>query len=167
MSNPILIDPNAFCREGRTLNGRRPIAELDGRVLENLADASGEVSFSAEGFVDSLRRPSLRLTVETTVNVVCQRCLEPMPLQVESDAVLTFFWNEEKLAAACETDETLDAVMAEEMLDVMAMVEDEIIMGLPLSPRHDACGGELLEKVKSDKPNPFAVLAQLKQRKPD
>lgn len=167
MSNPILIDPNAFCREGQTRSGSRKIAELDGRVLENLADASGEVRFTAEGFVDMMRRPALRLTVEATVNVVCQRCLEPMAQQVASEAVLTFFWNEEKLAEACDTDETLDAVMAEESLDVIALVEDEIIMGLPLSPKHDACGDAMLERVKADKPNPFAVLAKLKQSKPE
>ncbi|MCL6261966.1 MULTISPECIES: YceD family protein [Craterilacuibacter] len=165
MSNPILIDPLAFGRDGQSRNGRRTIADLDERVLENLADNSGAVQFTAEGFMDGSRRPSLRLKVTGTVNVICQRCLEPMEYPIESEAVLTFFRDEEKLAAAVEDNEELDAVMAEEELDVIALVEDEIIMGLSLSPKHDQCGDELLEHGKAGKPNPFAVLAALKKPK--
>jgi uncharacterized protein len=165
MTNPILIDPLAFGRDGQSRSGRRAIADLNERVLENLADNSGEVQFVAEGFMDGSRRSSLRLKVTGTVNVVCQRCLEPMVQALDSEAMLTFFRDEEKLAAAVEINEDLDAVMAEEELDVIALVEDEIIMGLSLSPKHEKCGDEVLEHGKAGKPNPFAVLAALKKPK--
>ena len=55
--------------------------------------------------------------------------------------------------------------MAEPELDVVRLVEDEIIMGLPLSPKHDDCGTDALTRAKADKPNPFAVLAALKGTK--
>lgn len=165
MSNPILIDPVAYARAGQCREGRLAIAELDPRVHEVLANRQGNVSWRLEGFADRLRRPSLRLVLDTTVDVTCQRCLEPMTLLLQGDSVVTLFFSTEALEAATETDETLDAILAEPELDVKALIEDEIIMGLPLSPRHETCDNAALARAKADKPNPFAVLAQLKSGK--
>lgn len=163
MSEPILIDPLAFAREGRSLQGEVVVSALDQRVLDSLAEASGTVRYALVGSVDKLQRPRLMLTVETEVQVMCQRCLLPMQESIQSDAVITLFTEQDKLDEACAADEELDAVLAEPELDVMALIEDEIIMGLPLSPKHEACGQDPIEPVKADKPNPFAVLAQLKK----
>lgn len=165
MSNPILIDPLKHAREGRQIAGKLPVSELDQRVLSELVDTDGEVSWTLTGFVDSLRRPSLRVELAARLSVPCGRCLQPFAVNLTADSVVTLFINEEKLDEAVEADETLDAIMAEPELDVLALVEDEIIMGLPLSPLHDDCGAEHLARAKADKPNPFAVLAALKSRK--
>ena len=50
----------------------------------------------------------------------------------------------------------------EKELDVRRLVEDQILMSLPFSPRHENCDNAALEQVNQDKPNPFAVLAGLK-----
>ncbi|QBJ78870.1 DUF177 domain-containing protein [Aquitalea sp. USM4] len=162
MSNPILIDPLKFAREGRVLTGKLPVSTLDERVHSDLSDTSGTVEYTLEGFRDGSSRLSLRLQVKASVAVSCQRCLEVMPFEVNTDSVVTLFTRQEKLDEACELDETLDAILAPEELDVVAMIEDEIIMGLPHSTKHDECGSEALTRAKADKPNPFAVLATLK-----
>jgi uncharacterized protein len=165
MSNPILIDPLKHAYEGRRLTGSVPVAKLDRRVLSGLFDQTGEVSYTLTGFVDQRRRPSLRIELSVDVLLSCGRCLRSMPVNLVADSVITLFTSEEKLDAAVDEDEELDAVMVEPELDVIALIEDEIIMGLPLSPLHDECGTEHLERAKSDKPNPFAVLAALKTSK--
>jgi uncharacterized protein len=162
MSNPILIDPLKFAREGREMTGKMPVSALDERVHSDLSDTSGTVEYTVEGFRDGSSRLSLRLRVNADVMVSCQRCLEAMPYQVATDVVVTLFARQEKLDEAVELDETLDAILALEELDVVAMIEDEIIMGLPHSTKHDECGSEALTRAKADKPNPFAVLATLK-----
>jgi uncharacterized protein len=165
MSNPILIDPLKHAYEGRKQSGEMTVAELDERVLSYLTDNDGKVSYTLTGFVDPVRRPSLHIELSAAVSVSCGRCLQPMQVNVVADSVITLFTSEEKLEAAVEEDEELDAIIAEPEFDVMALIEDEIIMGLPLSPLHDDCGTEHLERAKADKPNPFAVLAALKSRK--
>jgi uncharacterized protein len=165
MSNPILIDPLKHAYEGRRLTGSVPVASLDQRVLSGLFDKTGEVSYTLTGFVDQRRRPSLRIELSADVQLSCGRCLRSMPVNVIADSVITLFTSEEKLEAAEGEDDELDAVMAEPEFDVVALIEDEIIMGLPLSPLHDDCGTEHLERAKADKPNPFAVLAALKTSK--
>jgi len=163
MSNPILIDPVAFAREGRTRTGKIAVAELDPRVHDSLADTSGEAEFVLVGSVDRLRRPHLTLTVNATLNVPCQRCLEAMTETLSTRADIVLFFDQEKLEAAATEDEELDAILAEPEMDVIALIEDEIIMGLPFAPKHEVCGTEALERAKNDKPNPFAVLAKLKK----
>lgn len=164
MSNPILIDPLRYVREGRVQSGTIAVAALDQRVLDDLADDRGEVSWTLTGFRDPLSRPSLRLVLEGKVTVGCVRCLENMVYDLRCDSVITMFTDEERMEAAVEADDTLDAILivAEEEFDVSALIEDEIIMGLPLSPNHGECGEEHLLRAKSDRQNPFAVLAKLK-----
>ncbi|TDR82816.1 YceD family protein [Paludibacterium purpuratum] len=165
MSNPILIDPLKHAYDARQIAGKVPLAQLDARVLSELAETAGEVSWTLTGFVDASRRPSLRIELSVALSVPCGRCLQPLAVKLVADSVIALFTSEDKLEEAVEADDELDAIMAEPELDVMALIEDEIIMGLPLSPLHDDCGTEHLERAKADKPNPFAVLAALKGRK--
>ncbi|MDF0606020.1 YceD family protein [Neisseriaceae bacterium TC5R-5] len=165
MSNPILIDPLKFAREARQLSGKLLVSSLDGRVQADLASSGGELEYTLLGFRDELHRLSLRLTLSVALELRCQRCLETLSYPLRTDAVITLFTQQEKLEQACELDEDLDAILAEPELDVKALIEDEIIMGLPLAPKHDVCANEALALAKADKPNPFAVLAALKKSK--
>ncbi|OWY38727.1 metal-binding protein [Xenophilus sp. AP218F] len=165
MSKPILIDPLKFAREGRSLSGQVPVGELDERVRSDLADTSGEVRYQLDGFRDELQRLSLRIRLTAALQVTCQRCLDGMPFSLTTDSVVTLFTNQDKLEEACDLDDALDAILAPEELDATALIEDEIIMGLPHSPKHDECGRDTLSLAKADKPNPFAVLAALKRPK--
>ncbi|WP_047248726.1 YceD family protein [Chromobacterium subtsugae] len=165
MSKPILIDPLKFAREGRSQSGLVPVCELDERVHSDLSDTSGEVSYQLTGFRDELQRFALRIQLDAKLQVICQRCLDGMPYSLATDSVITLFASQEKLDEACEQDEELDAILAEPELNAIALIEDEIIMGLPHSPKHDECSRDTLSLAKADKPNPFAVLAALKRPK--
>ena len=60
-------------------------------------------------------------------------------------------------------DDSKDFLPAEKALDVVALIEDEIILNLPTAPRHEAC--VLPEAgVQAEKVSPFAVLQSLKNR---
>ncbi|KAA1446822.1 hypothetical protein F1E15_26235, partial [Escherichia coli] len=56
-------------------------------------------------------------------------------------------------------------------IDLLAMIEDEIILSLPVVPVHDSEHCEVSEAdmvfgelpLEAEKPNPFAVLASLKK----
>ena len=112
----------------------------------DLSDTSGDVEYTLDGFRDSLKRLSLRLHLSAELKVTCQRCMDSMPYSLDTDSVITLFTDPDKLEEACEQDEELDAVIAEPELNLTALIEDEIIMGLPLSPKHDDCGRETLAR---------------------
>ena len=60
-------------------------------------------------------------------------------------------------------DEELEGMLSADELDVFSLIEDQILMALPFSPRHEQCGNADSATVNQSKPNPFAVLAGLKK----
>ncbi|HFC8541449.1 TPA: YceD family protein [Neisseria lactamica] len=165
MSDPNLIDPKVFAAEGRSLQGGFLLEELDERVSSHdyPADKQTRVSFTLQGGRDRLQRLFLDLSVKADMPLVCQRCIAPLPFRLDETARIVLFSDEKDLDEAMLADEELEGMLLEKELDVRILVEDQILMSLPFSPRHEDCGGNgTPEKADRDKPNPFAVLAGLK-----
>ncbi len=164
MLDPNLIDPEVFAAEKQSLQGRLRLSELDERVWshEYLADKQAEVSFTLKGGRDRWQRLFLDLNVQGGVPLVCQRCVQPMPFEFDEDSHIVLFADDESLDEAMLTDDELEGMLLEKTLDVHTLVEDQILMALPFSPRHEDCDNVALAEVNQDKPNPFAVLAGLK-----
>ncbi|MFC3873900.1 YceD family protein [Neisseria musculi] len=164
MSDLNLIDPAAFAAEKQSLQGRFLLSRLDERVWshEYFADKQAEVWFALKGGQDRFWRLFLDLTVTGSVPLVCQRCMQPMPFDFNEAGRIVLFDSEAGLDEAMLSDEDLEGMVAEETLDVRTLVEDQILMALPFSPRHENCAHAVAGEVNRDKPNPFAVLAGLK-----
>ncbi len=156
----VLADPFKFARDARVLRGEVAVAGM-GRLVDQLFDESGAVAWELVGEVGEDRKPRLLLTASGTLKLRCQRCLDGMewPLALASRLLIVPV-GQEIPDDELEDDEQ-DAVEAGADFDVLALVEDEILLALPIAPRHDDCevprpegGGE--------KKSPFAVLAGLK-----
>ena len=93
---------------------------------------------------------------------MCQRCMKPMPFELDENVRIILFADENSLDEAMAADEELEGLLLEKELDVRVLVEDQVLMALPFSPRHEDCDNVALAEVNQDKPNPFAVLAGLK-----
>ncbi len=138
MSQRIVIDSRAFAREARSLQGELPIAEL-ARVLDLLVDSSGRLSYRIEGSMAVRNRPQLLLQLDGALSVCCQRCLEGIVYPVKVRSVLEFVNDEEELTQEEIEDDTRDFLPAQSELDVVALIEDELILDLPSAPRHETC----------------------------
>lgn len=115
----------------------------------------------------------LHLTASVTLPLTCQRCLGPVDVPVQIDR--TFRFVESEAQAELEDDESAeDVLVLSQDFDLAGLIEDEVLMDLPVVPRHEACPVAIkLMATDADfeeapaKPNPFAVLVGLKQtRKP-
>jgi uncharacterized protein len=164
MSRLRSIDAPEFARLGRVLDGHVPLAEF-GRLAGVPGGISGDLEYRVAGVIDKRGYPILVLDLQARVPVVCQRCLQEfeLPVKVHNRVRVVELPEGELLEQA---DETLaseeDIVAAAGPLDVMAMIEDEMILALPLAPRHDQCelaGGGTVKQIES----PFGVLAKLKK----
>ncbi len=117
----------------------------------------------------------LHLQAHTSVPLTCQRCMATVATPLEVDQWYRFVATED--IAMVEDDESEeDLLVMEPQFDLLAVLEDELLMALPLVPMHDECpvapvlqaGEEALADEageKGEKPNPFAVLSQLKKKK--
>lgn len=129
-----------FARAGERLSEVAPVADLP-RLVEGLVSDEGNVEYLLQGGME-YGRPVLRLAIEATVVLRCQYCLEPYRQQLKIERVLPLARDEAELDRWERDDPLFDALIAEPALDVMALVEDEILLSLPVVPRHPdgGCG---------------------------
>jgi uncharacterized protein len=117
----------------------------------------------------------LHLEAKTSLSLTCQRCMGAVSTPLEVDQWYRFVASEDIAMAEDDASEE-DLLVMEPQFDVLAVVEDELLMALPLVPMHETCpvspvfsAGEA-DMAPGDgegeaKPNPFAALAQLKKPK--
>lgn len=160
MSQRTLIDSLVFARSGASLQGGLPVASLS-RVLDMLADSSGDLVYRVSGQMGPRGRPCLFLEVDGLLSVSCQRCLEGIAHALKIRSLLELIGSEEELTQEEIEDDSRDFLPAQKELDVVALIEDEIILDLPVAPRHENCvlpetGGP------AEKMSPFSALKALK-----
>lgn len=123
-----------FARAGESLSGEVPLADL-GRLVEGLLSDQGSARYRVQGGME-LGRLVLRLEIDLVVMLRCQYCLEPYMQELRIEQVLPLARNEAELERWEKDDPLLDALVADDSLDVLKLVEDEILLGLPVVPRH-------------------------------
>jgi uncharacterized protein len=173
-----IINTLEFARTGGHLEGK-----VDGEDLYRAADLFFEdqasISWSLHG--EQLRRADgslearLRLSVSGTAEMVCLRCLGVVTIPVTVERQYRLAKDEAHAAKLDEDDDSVDAIVGSTSFEVLDLVEDEVILALPFTPKHDECTlpvGQVTSSASDDfggeneKPNPFRVLAQLKKPNP-
>lgn len=178
--NPLRLDVAAFAEAGAELSGAWPLATLGRLAASTSAEApptaDDAVQWAARG---SCRRrtgaePELRIGLQAraALRLVCQRCLQPVEAVVDIDRPLRFVAGEAQ-AAALDAESDEDVLVLSRSLDLRELVEDELLLELPLVPRHEACpaplaagAGPASAEDAPARPNPFAALAALKKSGP-
>ena len=127
-----VIDSLEFARTGGILSGSLPIPGL-ARLKDSLHDELGEIRFEVKGGQDVRGRPVLALEIRGVLHLQCQRCLGMLeyPVRVSNTLLLT------GQDAVEPEDEEAESIEASTELDVSGLIEDEILLGLPYSPRHE------------------------------
>lgn len=175
---PEKLDLAAFAHDDASLEGEWAAASL-----QRLAD-SGAPEAPASGWPalrwhlhGEVRQPKgaaaqtwLHVTAGTQVALTCQRCLKPVQETVAIDRWIRFVDTEAE-AAALDVDSDDDVLALPRHLDARELIEDELLLALPLVPRHEVCPEPLAhvddaeEPEVQERPNPFAALAALKKNK--
>ena len=98
----------------------------------------------------------------------CQRCLMSVAADVTAQRSFLFVHGEDT-AAELDSDSEDDVLALTRSLDVRELIEDELLLALPIVPRHETCPQPLLLASEPDAapeeeaPHPFAALAALKR----
>jgi uncharacterized protein len=163
MSHQPVIDGFEFASAGATQQGVWPLSDFP-RLRDMLATGAGEVAYEINGVRDERGRPSLRLRVRGTLALRCQRCLEPMPFEVQTDETLVLAATLAEIHAEPADTHAPDRVVAGKEMALRELIEDELILAVPYAPRHQSCipagMGDRAEKI-----SPFAGLRSLMRDK--
>ncbi len=165
---PHHVDAVKLCQQGGHLSGSASFAQLH-RLGDQLCHQNGQAQVDWQFSLDEQSRKVIHGTVTAVLPLVCQRCLEQVDVAVQADTSLALVWSDEQ---AAQLSRSLDPVLMEnDVLDVLATVEDELLLALPIVATHEKGVCEiaqqfeelLAEASEAEKsPNPFHVLANLK-----
>jgi len=155
------IDSLDFARRGGELSGDVPVAELP-RMTDLLADSEGKISYVLRGLAGKDGNPQLELIVDGSCNLRCQRCLNALAYPIKLVSRLRLVSEGEVDNSDIEDDE-VDSIPAEKRLDVLALLEEELLLSLPIAPKHGLGECQIAVEGLNRSNNPFAVLAGLKK----
>lgn len=178
--DPLRLDVAAFTADAGRLEGAWPGADLerlaDSQTLpQDTVAAAVQWQLQGERVATSVgdHEHWLHLTASSTVWLTCQRCLQPLAESLVVDRRLRFV-RDEAQAEALDAESEDDVLAMPRWLDARELIEDELLLALPLVPRHGQCPQALPMSVEADegpadaadeRPNPFAVLKSLKPAK--
>jgi uncharacterized protein len=180
--NPARLDARRFAEAAGHLQGECALGELK-RLAADLHpeglgdDGTASVAWQAVGELRGAEQAAassvwLRLQAQATAPLTCQRCLGPVQTPLVVDRWFRFVATEAQ--AEAEDDEAEEDLLAlEPRPDLMAVLEDELLMALPLVPMHEVCpqtlpssAGVLPDDLGGEEPrreNPFQALSKLKK----
>ncbi|MEP7102555.1 MAG: YceD family protein [Burkholderiales bacterium] len=176
--DPLCLDVAAFAKAAGELEGRWPLLQFDrlteSAVVDALPANGGEVAWRARGEARAMRGGEsqvwLHIGATTDVPLECQRCLKAVDVSLAIERSFLFVHGEDA-AAQLDTDSEDDVLALTRALDLRELIEDELLLALPIVPRHEVCPQPLVvaddDVTIEEKPNPFAALAALKRTKPN
>lgn len=171
------LNMQAFAQEGQALVERTPLSNME-RLAQEIQGRAPDLAVSWQA-VAELRPQAgaedaiwLHLEARTTLPLTCQRCMGTMPVPIEINQWYRFVADED-IAMAEDDHSEEDLLVMTPQFDLLAVLEDELLMALPLVPMHEACpvapvfsaGESELAQQEEAKPHPFAALGQLKTKK--
>ncbi|MEO7953114.1 MAG: YceD family protein [Polaromonas sp.] len=171
------LNMQAFANEGMPLIETTLLKNLE-RLAQEAQGLQPDASVSWQASAEL--RPGagaeediwLHLQAKTSLSLTCQRCMGAVAVPLEVDQWYRFVASEE-IAMVQDDESEEDLLVMEPQFDLVAVLEDELLMALPLVPMHDECPtvpvlravNDALEDAAEERPNPFAVLSELKKKK--
>jgi len=169
------LDVRAFAQAGELLSGQASLSEMP-RLHADCAGVSPDrqIQWSAKGGLQAqVNAPAkvwLQVKATTALPFVCQRCLEPVEITVAVERDFRFV-SSERLAEEEDQLAEEDLLVESREFDLLSLIEDELLMEMPLVPRHTKCPSTIVmavqdsdfEVAEHSSPKPFAALAGLKK----
>ena len=172
------VNMQAFAEAGLPLIDAVPLQKLERLAQESIApkhdfmvnwQAVAELRAGSAGQSDIW----LHLMASTCLALTCQRCMGAVQAPLQVDQWYRFVATEDIAMAEDDASEE-DLLVLASQFDLLAVLEDELLMALPLVPMHEACpelpafsAGVIdvtgVDPALEAKPNPFAALAKLKK----
>jgi uncharacterized protein len=157
------IDGFRFAETGDVLRGKCRIAGL-GRLQDLLASNAGELDYELHGTTDEAGRPSIRVRIGGELQLTCQRCLKALAHELRIDELLVLAKSEAEIESQPVDPEKPDRVLGEKEMEVGTLLEDEILLAVPVAPRHEQCSAAESVKKGGAQASPFSGLRGLLDR---
>jgi uncharacterized protein len=200
--DPRDFDLFEFARGGREAAGAVRVSQLPRMLKEIPAEVAAEIgsnapdrdtafSWQAEGSTQPElqddgtegRQPYLRLAIHGSAWLECQRCLAPYEQASDVETTYRIVATEEEADEFPLDEDELDVIVGSRQFDLVDLIEEELLLSLPLVPKHEVCpeiheslasgadgadGVDSIDdvpeqEIEPERANPFAALGSLKK----
>lgn len=160
------INPLRLAKSRERIEGCLRLDSFD-RVKAELIEDSGSLDYSLTFDFDDSGTCVIECKINGKLTLECQRCLQAVVIEIDKHSLLGVVKDKAEIDSLAVEYEPLQ--LNEETISAEQLIEDELLLSLPLSPLHkdsECSGKKILEQINADaKPQPFAVLASLKKDK--
>ncbi|MDX1514866.1 MAG: YceD family protein [Gammaproteobacteria bacterium] len=125
------INPWRYADAGTVVDGAVDISLMT-RLAPLLVSSAGSATYRLEFALDDGAVPRVNGRISARVEMICQRCLEPMVVEIASEVRLGLVRSRDDPGP----DDAEPLVAENERLSLAALVEDELILALPPAPLH-------------------------------
>ncbi|MFT5321165.1 MAG: hypothetical protein ACI934_001313 [Pseudohongiellaceae bacterium] len=137
---PERVLPRKLCNRNASINSTLPLGKLL-RLSEYLYDDQGQVEVSLSFDRDEAGFCSISGSVKADVNMACQRCLEATAINLLSEIAVKVADSDSDAEKISESSsdplEKLEVILCDEgELDLLSLIEDELILSLPIVASH-------------------------------
>jgi uncharacterized protein len=160
-----VINNIEFAQKALEIHDIIPVLHFS-RLVDMLANTEGRLDCRLQGGKDANNAPYIRLLVQGTLSLNCQRCLQPFEHEILIDTHYILVRNESDMPAPEDESDEEDYLLIQAEMPVLELMEDELLLALPIAPKHEE--GECDNQGNTSnykKPNPFAKLELLKSKK--
>jgi len=164
---PSQVDIRKLATKGTDIHAKIKVNQLP-RLEQMVHDANSDVEVKLHFAVNDQGKFQLSGSVESVLSVTCQRCMDAMPLVVNSSFDLVAVWSDDEAAHLAKNLDPL--ILDDELVDLEGVVEEELILSIPFVSyhepsqckvsKHDLQSGKLVEEQPLE--NPFNVLGKFK-----
>ncbi|MGZ8257066.1 MAG: YceD family protein [Gallionella sp.] len=159
------IDSLDFARNGQRITGEILVNQLP-RLSDVFESKYDLLHYSVIGKVGLYGIPQLDLQLSGAAQMICQRCLHGMEYKISVSNSI-FLRTQVQLNELDDSDieEEYESILAEAQLDVWQLLEEEILLSLPIAPKHliGECQTVNGSQPQQKESHPFAALAKLKR----
>ena len=163
---PLTIEPEKLAASGERLAGTLGLEDMH-RVRELILNPEGDVSFDLAFSRDDRGMTRITGKVSSRLKMTCQRCLNEMDYHLDNPVKVGLARDPEAVKLLPDFLEPF--VTGERTISLLKLIEDELLLGLPMSPLHEPEDCPALNMTREHAPgrvSPFAVLKDLKSGKP-
>jgi uncharacterized protein len=159
---PGFVDPYKMAKNRQALQGELAVASMP-RANQMLESKDGVVNYSLLFDMDKESLCFVEGQIHTKVSVRCQRCLQIFLKEINGSFKVSPVKTDSAAKALSSEYEPL--IVTEDKLYPAELVEDELILAIPLAPMHEEICVDSAEIKEQDLVNPFQVLQELKVNK--
>lgn len=157
-----IINSLEFARKKLEIHGTIENSQLL-RARDLMSSHAGIIEWSLSGSVGLDGKSKLTLLVKGVVQMPCQRCLESVSVDLNLKSEFILVRDDSEIPSEDDDVDEYDYLVADAEMDVLALVEDEVLLTLPYAPKHrvEDCSVKS-EQLETKAPNPFEALRDFK-----